>query len=162
MNDEVARESYLDGENSWPDKPGQGHEATHDAVFGTLNEDGPNYRSVRRTSRPTQVHVAPANDYQVGWLGTTALMLKTNLGLGVLSIPAVFDSLGMIPGIICVLVIAGITGWSQYMIGVFKIRHPEVYGIEDVGGMLFGPIAKELIGAGFFICELHLPDCTKD
>lgn len=86
-------------------------------------------------------------------------MLKTNLGLGVLSIPAIFDTLGMIPGIICIVIIASITGWSQYMIGVFKRRHPEVYGIEDVAGMLWGSIAKEFIGGAFFICEKY-PDHT--
>jgi hypothetical protein len=36
---------------------------------------------------------------QVGWLDSAALMMKTQIGLGVLSIPAVFNSLGMIPGI---------------------------------------------------------------
>ncbi|KAH0137868.1 hypothetical protein KCU67_g15634, partial [Aureobasidium melanogenum] len=56
----------------------------HDAVFGDIGEGGPNYRDV-------------------GWLGTVALMMKTQIGLGVLSIPAVFDVLGMIPGIICLL-----------------------------------------------------------
>lgn len=83
-------------------------------------------------------------------------MLKTNLGLGVLSIPAIFDTLGMIPGVICIIAMATITGWSQYMIGVFKRNHPEVYGIEDVAGMMWGPIARELIGAAFFICERHI------
>ena len=38
----------------------------HDAVFGEITEDGPNYRNV-------------------GWIGTTALMMKTQIGLGVLS-----------------------------------------------------------------------------
>lgn len=94
-----------------------------------------------------------ANYFQVGALGSTALMLKTNLGLGVLSIPAVFDTLGMIPGIICVLTMATITGWSQYMIGVFKRKHPEVYGIEDVAGIIFGNVAREIVGAAFFLCE---------
>lgn len=103
-----------------------------------------------------------ADNLKVGWLGTTALMLKTNLGLGVLSIPAVFDTLGMIPGIICVIVVASITGWSQYMIGVFKQRHPQVYGIEDVGGMFFGSIARELVGVAFFICEQYHPPCSKN
>ncbi|TGO24241.1 hypothetical protein BPAE_0108g00340 [Botrytis paeoniae] len=108
------------------------NDVTHDAVFGEINEDGPNYRGV-------------------GALGSTALMLKTNLGLGVLSIPAVFDTLGMIPGIICVLAMATITGWSQYMIGVFKRIHPEVYGIEDVAGIIFGNVAREIVGAAFFL-----------
>ncbi|KAL1304362.1 hypothetical protein AAFC00_003366 [Neodothiora populina] len=133
MNDKHPREIFDDDDVVDYDKTSQqSNDVVRDAVFGELNEDGPNYRDV-------------------GWLGTTALMLKTNLGLGVLSIPAIFDTLGMIPGIICIIVVAFITGWSQYMIGVFKCRHPEVYGIEDVGGILFGPIAREILGAAFFI-----------
>jgi amino acid permease len=38
-------------------------------------------------------------------------MMKTQIGLGVLSIPLVFDTLGMIPGIIILISIATITTW---------------------------------------------------
>lgn len=44
-------------------------------------------------------------------MGTAILMMKTQIGLGVLSIPLVFDTLGMIPGIIVLLCIAAITTW---------------------------------------------------
>ncbi|KAI5263423.1 hypothetical protein E4T47_09028 [Aureobasidium subglaciale] len=104
----------------------------HDAVFGDIGAGGPNYRNV-------------------GWLGTVALMMKTQIGLGVLSIPAVFDTLGMIPGIICLLAIGAITTWSDYMVGVFKIKHPEVYGIDDVGRLLFGPLGREVFGVAYVL-----------
>lgn len=106
----------------------------HDAVFGEITESGPNYRSV-------------------GWMGTTALMMKTQIGLGVLSLPMAFHTLGLIPGIIVLLLIAAITTWSDWMIGVFKLRHPHVYGIDDVGRMLFGRIGYEVFGATFCLCE---------
>ncbi|KAL9616684.1 MAG: hypothetical protein Q9160_008472 [Pyrenula sp. 1 TL-2023] len=106
--------------------------STQDAVFGEITEAGPNYRNV-------------------GWLGTVALMMKTQIGLGVLSIPAVFDALGLIPGIICLLAIAGITTWSDYIVGVFKLRHPDVYGIDDVGQKLFGHVGREVFGVVFIL-----------
>ncbi|KAL4896846.1 transmembrane amino acid transporter protein-domain-containing protein [Aspergillus ambiguus] len=87
----------------------------HDAVFGDITEEGPNYRNL-------------------GWVGTVALMMKTQIGLGVLSIPSAFDALGLIPGIICLIILASITTWSDYMIGAFKIRHPEVYDWIFVSG----------------------------
>ncbi|KAE8135115.1 transmembrane amino acid transporter protein-domain-containing protein [Aspergillus pseudotamarii] len=99
----------------------------HDAVFGEITEEGPNYRDV-------------------GWLGTVALMLKTQFGLGVLSIPQILDSLGLIPGIICLLAVATITTWSNYVIGTFKRRHPEVYAIDDAGELLFGRVGREVLG----------------
>ncbi|KAF7715060.1 Uncharacterized protein PECH_003530 [Penicillium ucsense] len=105
-------------------------EESRDAVFGEITEDGPNYRAV-------------------GWKGTAVLMMKTQIGLGVLSIPIAFDALGVIPGIICLIAIAAITTWSDYIIGVFKLRHREVYNIDDVGELLLGRPGRILFGAAF-------------
>lgn len=101
-----------------------------DAVFGNVEEGGPDYRSV-------------------GWLGASVLMMKTEVGLGVLSIPEAFNVLGMIPGIILLLVIGGITTWSSYVVGQFKLKHPQVYGIPDVGMLLFGPIGRDCLAVAF-------------
>jgi amino acid permease len=93
------------------------------------------------------------NKAQVGWKGTTVLMLKTQIGLGVLSIPEVFHALGLIPGVICLLVIAAMTSWSNYIIGVFKRNHPDVYGIDDVGRKIFGRVGYEFFGITFALCK---------
>ncbi|KIL88141.1 hypothetical protein FAVG1_08219 [Fusarium avenaceum] len=103
-----------------------------DAVFGEVSEGGPNYRNV-------------------GWIATVALMTKTQIGLGVLSIPQTFDALGLIPGIICLIVVSSITTWSDYMIGVFKRRHPHVYGIDDAGYLMFGRIGREVLATVFML-----------
>ncbi|KAJ4128903.1 hypothetical protein NW768_007426 [Fusarium equiseti] len=103
-----------------------------DAVFGEVSEDGPNYRNV-------------------GWIATVALMTKTQIGLGVLSIPQTFDALGLIPGILCLIAVAVITTWSDYMIGVFKKRHPQVYGIDDAGYLIFGRIGREFLATVFML-----------
>lgn len=79
-------------------------------------------------------------------------MMKTQFGLGVLSIPAVLNTLGLIPGVICVCIIAVITTWSNYMIGVFKLRHREVYNIDDAGALMFGRVGRELFGVIICIC----------
>ncbi|KAG8157911.1 hypothetical protein KVR01_012183 [Diaporthe batatas] len=101
-----------------------------DAVFGEISEDGPNFRSL-------------------GWIGAAGLMTKSSIGLGVLSIPTVFDTLGLIPGIICLIAVGAIITWSGYVVGVFKLRHPEVYGVDDAGFLMFGPIGREGFGAAF-------------
>lgn len=92
-------------------------------------------------------------------------MMKTQIGLGVLSIPAVFDTLGLIPGVLCMLAIAIITTWSDYIVGVFKLRHPAVYGIDDAGGLIFGRPGREILGTAFLLCEsrrmLSLPAASS-
>lgn len=80
-------------------------------------------------------------------------MIKTQFGLGVLSIPGAFDALGLIPGIICLCIIATMGTWSNYVIGRFKLRHPEVYNIDDAGELMFGRIGREVLGVGVCISE---------
>lgn len=80
-------------------------------------------------------------------------MMKTQIGLGVLSIPAVFDALGIVPGIICMLAVGAITTWSDYVIGTFKLNHPEIYSIDDVGALLFGRIGRGVVAVMFVLCK---------
>lgn len=128
----------------------------NDAVFGDITDDGPNYRSV---SRSQYIGGDVADFVQVGWKGTSVLMLKTQIGLGVLSLPQVFDTLGLIPGVIVLLIIASMTTWSNYIVGVFKLRHADVYGIDDVGRKLFGRVGYEIFGIAFALCE---PLCNSE
>ena len=80
-------------------------------------------------------------------------MLKTQIGLGVLSVPSTFDALGLVPGVICLCIVAAITTWSDYMIGAFKLRHRHVYGIDDAGALMFGRVGRGLFAGGFVLCK---------
>lgn len=101
--------------------------------------------------------LGPVTDsIQVGWIGTTALMMKTQFGLGVLAMPGILDTLGMIPGVICICAVAVITTWSNYIVGAFKLRHPEVYGIDDAGALMFGRVGREVFGVAVCLCEFTL------
>ncbi|KAJ5728374.1 hypothetical protein N7493_004704 [Penicillium malachiteum] len=108
------------------------HQSNYDAVFGEITEDGPNFRSM-------------------GWLGAIALMLKTQIGLGVLSIPSVFNTLGTVPGSILLCVVTGIATWTSYMVGIFKLNHRAVYGIDDAVGLMFGRVGREVYGTIFWL-----------
>jgi amino acid permease len=79
------------------------------------------------------------------------IMIKTMMGLGVLSIPAVFDTLGLIPGIICLLAIAAITTWSSVQIQHFKVNHPSIYGVDDAGQMMVGRWGREILYIAFIL-----------
>lgn len=80
-------------------------------------------------------------------------MLKSQIGIGVLSIPTAFDVLGMIPGIVCLLFIGSVATWSGFIVGPFKLRHPHVYGLDDAGMMIAGPVAREVMAGGFTLCK---------
>lgn len=94
-------------------------------------------------------------------MGTVILMMKTQLGLGVLSIPTAFHSLGMVPGILCLCAIAGLTTWSNYVIGTFKLRHHEAYSIDDSGGLMFGQTGRVIFSVAFCLCVYPQPSINK-
>lgn len=101
-----------------------------DAVFGAAEEGGPNYRSVT-------------------WVGASILMMKSEMGIGILSIPEAFGTLGLIPGILVLLAISGVTTWSSYVVGVFKLKHPQAYGFADTAAIIFGPVGREVASVAF-------------
>lgn len=89
-------------------------------------------------------------------MGSAMLMLKTQMGLGVLGIPVAFDALGLVPGIICLCTIAAIATWSNYIVGDFKRKHPEVYSISDAGQLIFGWWGNLYLATAFVLCEFGL------
>ncbi|KAG7433101.1 N amino acid transport system protein [Fusarium oxysporum f. sp. raphani] len=86
---------------------------------------------------------------QIGWLGTSVLMMNAQIGLGVLSLPSAFNTLGLLPGIIGLLALAYITTWGSYELGVFKLKHPEIYGYHDAMGLVFSRIGYEFLALAF-------------
>lgn len=109
-------------------------DTTHDAVFGKISKDGPNYRDV-------------------GWMGTVVLLFKSQVGLGVLGIPAALDHLGLVPGVIIILLVAVMTTWAAWMVGQFKANHPGVYGIDDAGRIIAGKVGREFFFWAFILRE---------
>jgi amino acid permease len=93
---------------------------------------------------------------KIGWLGTSVLMMKAQIGLGVLSLPAAFNTLGLIPGVISLLALAYITTWGSYELGVFKLNHPEIYGYHDSMGLVFGRVGYEFMTVAFALCMCPL------
>lgn len=79
--------------------------------------------------------------------------MKTQIGLGVLAIPSVFDTLGLAPGVIALVIIGCITTWSDYMVGAFKRNHKQVYGIDDCGQLMAGRIGREILATTFCLCK---------
>ena len=101
---------------------------------------------------------------QVGFVGTVILMMKTQIGLGVLAIPSALNALGMVPGVICLVVIAIITTWSGYVIGAFKLQHRQVYSIDDAGGIMFGIVGRSALSVGFCLCTCfaNIPHASRN
>ncbi|CAH0032684.1 unnamed protein product [Clonostachys rhizophaga] len=108
------------------------NEIVHDPVFGEISEDGPDYRNVSFSWE--HFHMCLTDIH----LGSAILMMKIQIGLGVLALPAAFNDVGPIPGVILLSVVGGI------------LRHREFYGIDDAVQLMFGRVAREAFG--FIFC----------
>ncbi|TIA88355.1 hypothetical protein E3P99_02639 [Wallemia hederae] len=73
-----------------------------------------------------------------GWIRASVVMTKTQIGLGVLSIPAAMQTLGAAVGLIVLFGLALITAWSNHVSGQFKSKHPSVHSTPDTAHVLFG------------------------
>ncbi|KAF4552859.1 Transmembrane amino acid transporter-like protein 2 [Elsinoe fawcettii] len=122
-------------------EPGKKLEASEgvieDAVFGATGGDGPDYRNIC-------------------WIPTSFLMVKTQIGIGALSLPGAFNRLGLIPGVIDLIFIAGLTTLSDYIIGRFKLAHPHIYGLDDAGQLMSGRVGREVCTIATQLCKLAL------
>ena len=97
-----------------------------------IKKDGPNFRGV-------------------GTYGAAILIAKSQLGLGVLGLPSTFNSLGFLPGALSLVCLCLLSTYTGLVIGKFRNKHPHIYCIDDAAYMLFGPIAREIMGWGFWL-----------
>lgn len=80
-------------------------------------------------------------------------MIKVNIGLGVLAIPFLFQVVGMVPGIILFLAVAVLITWCTYCIQAFKLSHPQVYAIDDIGYIMGGVWGRKILAIAMVLCE---------
>lgn len=78
-------------------------------------------------------------------------MIAENISLGILSLPAVLAKVGLVGGLIAIVGLGIFTTYSGYVLWQFRMRYPHITNYGDVGGVLLGPIGKEIFGAAYII-----------
>lgn len=71
------------------------------------------------------------------WPKTAALLFSEYICLAIMSFPYSYSVLGLVPGIILTVVVAGLVLYTSLVVWEFCIRHPEVKDVCDIGQMLF-------------------------
>ena len=75
-------------------------------------------------------------------------MAASTVGVGILSLPQILASLGLIPGIILIVFFSVLSWYTGILVGQFKLRYPQVQSMSDAGAVLFGRIGREVLFAG--------------
>lgn len=93
----------------------------------------------------------------------TVLFAET-VSLGILSLPSVIASVGIVPGIVLIVVMAILSGYSGLVFGEFCRLYPEVDSFggvgeivgRSVGGPALGAFCKEFLGWGQTIFQIFV------
>lgn len=87
-----------------------------------------------------QIELEAGNDIQYrtcSWQKTAALLFSEYICLAIMSFPWSYSVLGLVPGLILTVVVAGLVLYTSLVVWEFCLRHPEVRDVCDIGQMLF-------------------------
>ncbi|KAH7142710.1 transmembrane amino acid transporter protein-domain-containing protein [Dactylonectria estremocensis] len=87
----------------------------------------------------------------VSWQAAAVLIAKFQIGLGALSLPSTFHTLGFFPGIFCFIIISLISTVAGYLCGNARQYYPHMHSIGDAAELLFGKGARDLVGFIYYI-----------
>ncbi|KAJ9241183.1 hypothetical protein DTO166G5_1345 [Paecilomyces variotii] len=96
--------------------------------------------SVDRLSVSRQVELEAENAIKYrtcSWQKTAALLFSEYICLAIMSFPWSYSVLGLVPGLILTVVVAGIVLYTSLIVWQFCLRHPEVRDVCDIGQYLF-------------------------
>lgn len=90
------------------------------------------------------------------WWQASLIMVAENMSLGVLSLPAVLSTNGLVAGVLALIGIGLFVTYGGYVLWQFRMRYPQVASYTDIGEILLGRIGKEIFGAAFVIVGIFV------
>lgn len=141
--DQQMRDAQLDMEKNINEK------ALHESPSSDSNQvSRGRMQSIQRASQN------PDGDNDPKKLSTmqAAIIFVTNeIGIGILSLPAALNTLGLFPGLLCILTMGFLSLYSAYILIQYWRRYPYILNIVDYGRSLGGPIVECVFAVGFLI-----------
>ncbi|TIB62952.1 hypothetical protein E3P78_02159 [Wallemia ichthyophaga] len=78
----------------------------------------------------------------LNWPMAAIVMTKIQFGLGILSVPSAFATLGAVPGVIILLVMAAMTTWGSIVTYNFRQHHKSTHSVPDIAMIMGGETAR--------------------
>ncbi|XEV01513.1 hypothetical protein FSHL1_006800 [Fusarium sambucinum] len=90
-----------------------------------------------------------AHFHRLGWKRLTVVLIVQAIALGSLSLPGAFATLGMVAGVISCIGIGLIAMYASYMVGLVKLKYPDIDHYVDAGRLLMGGFGDKLFAVVF-------------
>ncbi|KAJ5441274.1 Amino acid transporter transmembrane [Penicillium cf. griseofulvum] len=122
-----------------------------------MEKDMEKVMAPEKSQDPFAVEVIGGVRYRsMKWWNCAILMIAQSVSLGVLSLPSSMAVLGLVPGCIIIVGIGALTTYTGYVVGQFKLRHPQIHNMSDAAEILFGAWGREIVGLAQVICFIFL------
>lgn len=82
----------------------------------------------------------------LGWIGAFWSMIAYSIALGILSIPLVVATIGIVPFILIAFFFAGLSYYNGYQYWRLSLLYPNVHSMQQAGEIMFGPWGRVLFG----------------
>ncbi|PLB51294.1 amino acid transporter [Aspergillus steynii IBT 23096] len=90
------------------------------------------------------------------WWQCGMFMIAESVSLGVLSLPATLNALGIVPAVILIVGLGVLALYTGYVIGQFRQRYPFIHNLADAGEILMGRFGRELFGLGQILFSIFI------
>jgi hypothetical protein len=74
-------------------------------------------------------------------------MIAETISLGILSLPSVLATIGLVPGIVLIVTMGLLATYTGYVLGQYKAAYPRVHNLADALEVMWGPFGREFGGA---------------
>lgn len=81
------------------------------------------------------------------WWQAGIIMIAETISVGILSLPSVLATIGIVAGVILIVGLGLIATYTGYVFGQFKQAYPHVHNMADAGEVLLGSFGREVFGA---------------
>ncbi|KAH6683565.1 amino acid transporter [Plectosphaerella plurivora] len=92
-----------------------------------------------------------AHFHRLGWKRLTIVLIVEAIALGSLGVPSAFATLGMVAGVIVCVGLGFVAIYTSYIVGLTKLKFPQISHYADAGRLMFGRIGYEVVGVMFVL-----------
>ena len=147
---EEENKESIDGRKTSHDSP-NGNGEQYDNEKQQYDEEGGRKKRRDTHSDPFGDEDNAQTKYRtMTWWQAAVTMIAETISLGILSLPSVMATIGLVPGLTVLIGLGIIATYTGYVIGQFKIAYPHIHNMADAGEVLFKPIGMGAFGREFF------------
>lgn len=125
------------------------HEKYHEGIERHDEETGPAEGEVLDVFGNEEGHEIQYKT--MSWWQGAIVMVAENISLGILSLPAVLGTVGLIGGLIAILALGVASTYSGYILWQFRMKYPQCADYVGIGGVLLGPIGTHIFAVAYVI-----------